>query len=109
MPRDHRRGAHEPRPVARLRNAEAALSKRVRIALVAFGIAIPATARAQHHHGGDPPRDDEAESRAFGVGVALIAARYDTTLYGGDYQAVMPTVRWAHRDIVVSAALPIYR
>lgn len=78
-------------------------------ALIVVGIAIPATARAQHHHGGDPPRDGDAEAHAFGVGVALIAARYDTELYGGDYQAVMPTVRWAHRDVVVSAALPIYR
>lgn len=83
--------------------------RQLAVALIVVGIAIPATARAQHHHGGDPPRDDDAAAHAFGVGVALIAASFDTELYAGDYQAVMPTARFAYRSIVVSAALPIYR
>jgi hypothetical protein len=84
-------------------------TRAIAIVLGAFlGVGMPAVAHAQHHHGGDLPAGDDPQ-RSFGVGIALIAASFDTELYAGDYQAVAPTVRWANKRVAVSASLPVYR
>jgi len=54
---------------------------------------------------------DHAWLAADGVAasVSLVAARFDTMLYGGDYQGVVPALRWSHDRFAVGAMAPLYR
>ena len=65
------------------------------------------TAYAQHHHGMET--QPEAESDAFGAGIALIAATYDTTSYSGNYEGVLPSVRWSRPRFSAGVAAGFYR
>lgn len=63
-------------------------------------------AMAEHDHGSDAEVGGEA---AFGASITLVAAAYDTMLYGGDYQGISPAVRWSNARFAASASLPYYR
>ncbi len=81
----------------------------LRIAVAfALGVFSPGKARAEHAHGGGHHPAAEPVS-AFGVGVGLVAARYDTQIYGGDYQGVVPAATWMRRRLAASAAVGLYR
>jgi hypothetical protein len=66
---------------------------------IAFG---SRSGRADHDHAW-PATDGVAAS------VSLVAARFDTMLYGGDYQGVVPALRWTHDRYAVGAMTPLYR
>jgi len=59
--------------------------------------------RADHAH---VARDDRA---GLAASLSLVAARFDTMLYGGDYEGVVPALRWTHDRFAVGATAPLYR
>ena len=62
-----------------------------RIGLLALlGTCVPAIARAEHHHDGSHAHGASVGS-SFAAGVGLVAARFDTMTYIGDYQGVLPS------------------
>jgi len=74
--------------------------------LLVAGLLVSRQGRADHDQhiplsAEDPP--------SFGASVSLIAARFDTMLYGGDYQGVIPAMSWSRGRIELSAGLPLYR
>lgn len=77
-------------------------------AVVIFGVFAPGPVRAEHDHGGHH-HTDAAPASSFGVGVGVVAARYDTTIYVGDYQGVIPTVSWMRGRFGASATVGLYR
>lgn len=56
-------------------------------------------------HGAPAPEP----SSMFQAGVALVAARYETVTFGGDYQGVVPTVAWQRGRFSASATAGLYR
>jgi hypothetical protein len=46
---------------------------------------------------------------SFGAGVGLVAARYDTEIYAGDYQGVLATLSWTRGRFGASAGMGAYR
>jgi hypothetical protein len=78
------------------------------MAALALGAFAPGTARAEHDHGGGHHHPVETVS-SFGAGVGLVAATYDTEVYVGDYQGVLPTVSWMRGRFGASAAVGAYR
>lgn len=66
-----------------------------------------APAFAQHHHGMET--QPEASHDVIGAGVSLIAASYDTMNYSGNYQGVLPSVRWARPRYSAGVAAGFYR
>ena len=66
-----------------------------------------APAFAQHHHGMEA--QPEASRDVFGAGVALIAASFDTMTYGGNYEGVLPSVRWSRPRFGVAVTAGFYR
>lgn len=74
------------------------------IACLAFA---SGTAYAQHHH--EMEDHPAGGTDAFGVGVALVAASFDTMTYAGNYQGVLPSVRWSRPRYGVAVTTGIYR
>lgn len=73
-----------------------------------IALAVAATsARAEHDHGATTGDDDHAPS-SFGAGVTLLAARFATAMYAGDYEAVVPNASWVGGRLALGAALPLY-
>jgi hypothetical protein len=68
---------------------------------------LPGTAAADHQHGMVTGETKGASS--FSAGLSLVAAKYDTMEYGGDYQGVVPAVRWANHRFSASANFGAYR
>lgn len=66
------------------------MSVRVPIALVIVLACAPAY--AQHDHGGHEKVD---VAKPFAATVALVAASFDTMLYLGNYEGILPSARWA--------------
>src|SRR4051812_7985908 len=84
----------------------------IRIAAVAaLGLLASGTARAEHDHGGGNhhPAEAAAPGSMFTAGVGLVAARYDTDVYLGDYQGVVPAVAWIRGRFGASANLGMSR
>ncbi|MEO7093717.1 MAG: hypothetical protein ABI175_10735 [Polyangiales bacterium] len=77
-------------------------------AALALGAFASGSARAEHEHGGGHHHPVEALT-SFGAGVGLVAARYDTEVYAGDYQGVLPTLSWMRGRFGASAAVGAYR
>ncbi len=77
-------------------------------AALAVGAVAPGFARAEHEHGGGHHHPADAVS-SFGAGVGLVAARYDTEVYAGDYQGVLPTVSWVRGRFGASVGVGAYR
>jgi hypothetical protein len=66
-------------------------------------VGVAGSARAEHNH------MDHQTVRELGVGVALVAASFDTMLYLGNYQGVLPTVQWSRKRYGVAASASVYR
>lgn len=91
----------------------------LRIAVAfALGVFGPGKARAEHAHGGgghhhchscEMPEAAEPVTSTFRAGLGLVAARYDTQIYGGDYQGVVPAASWMRGRLGASAAIGLYR
>ena len=75
---------------------------------VTLGAFAPGSARAEHDHGGGHHHSVETVS-SFGAAVGLVAARYDTEVYVGDYQGVLPALSWMRGRFGASAAVGAYR
>src|SRR5262245_51893632 len=69
-------------------------------------VLAPASASADHQHG---MVTGAGEGSSVSAGVSLIAAQFDTMDYGGDYQAVVPAMRWAGGRFAAAANIGIYR
>ncbi|MBA3459457.1 MAG: hypothetical protein H0T46_05825 [Deltaproteobacteria bacterium] len=69
---------------------------------IAVGVFSPASMRAEHDHGGENHPSGAARSK-LGAGVGLVAARYNTPLYLGDYQGIVPHVTWSRGRFAASA------
>lgn len=78
----------------------------VRLGVIA-ALMAPAVVRAEHDHG-EVPRQTTGE-HPFAASVGLVAARYETMLFVGDYQGVIPGLRWTRGRITASAQLGMYR
>lgn len=52
---------------------------------------------------------DHTGASAFGAGVTMVAASYDSMLYVGNYQGVQPAVSWANPRFAVGASGAFYR
>ena len=76
---------------------------------IAVGVLAPVSARAEHDHGGGHHHADAAVESKFGAGAGLVAARYNTPLYLGDYQGVVPKVTWTYGRVAASANIGMYR
>jgi hypothetical protein len=65
-----------------------------------------APAYAQHDHGGHEHID---AARPFAATVALVAASFDTMLYLGNYEGVIPSVSWTNGRFSASVTGSAYR
>lgn len=75
---------------------------------LSIAILLPsAPAFAQHDHAHDD--HDVTEPAAFGAGVALVAATFDTMLYAGNYEGILPSVRWSNARFAAIASTGLYR
>ncbi len=74
----------------------------------ALGGLAPGAARAEHDHGGGHHHPVDTVS-SFAASVGLVAARYDTEVYAGDYQGVLPALGWMRGRFGASAAVGAYR
>ncbi len=77
-------------------------------AVVSLGPVAPGDARAEHDHGGGHHHATGTPS-SFGAGIGLVAARYDTEIFVGDYQGVLPSVMWMRGRFGVAANVGLYR
>ncbi|HUS28982.1 MAG TPA: hypothetical protein VMZ53_10735 [Kofleriaceae bacterium] len=75
--------------------------------IVVFLALASAPAFAQHHHGmeshSEEPRD------VFGAGVAFVAASFETMDYVGNYEGVLPSVRWSRPRFGAGVTAGFYR
>jgi hypothetical protein len=67
-----------------------------------------APAFAQHDHAHDD-HHGAATDAAFGAGVSVVAASYDTKYYVGDYQGIVPQARWSDARFAVIASGAVHR
>ncbi|CAN5899980.1 hypothetical protein BH11MYX3_BH11MYX3_11090 [soil metagenome] len=77
-------------------------------ALFAMGQLASGEARAEHDHGGGHHHSAGTPS-SFGAGVGLVVARYDTDVFIGDYQGVLPSVMWMRGRFGATANVGLYR
>ncbi len=81
-----------------------------RIGLAALLGVLPRGAQADHDHGGHHHMmGDLAEESSFAAGVQILAARFDTMTFVGDYQGVVPSLQWSRGRFGASANLGLYR
>ncbi len=88
---------------------------------LALGLGASRIARAEHNHGGlrpqhhapdHPPHHERVEEVArssFAAGVQLVAARFNTQTYIGDYQGLTPSLAWSRARLAASANTGLYR
>jgi hypothetical protein len=67
--------------------------------------AASSVARADHAHA--PAHEEHAHELA--ASVSLVAARFDTLLFDGDYQGLVPALQLTHGRYAVAASAPVYR
>ena len=65
-------------------------------------------ARAQHHHEVDTD-EQSFDEQSFAAGVTMLAATFETLLYAGNYQGIMPSLRWANDRFGAGASASAYR
>ena len=70
------------------------------------GCLAPAVARADHHDAEPAPTDG---SSTYDVSVTVLAATFDNSLYGGDYEGVAPAASWAIDRFAAGASWSYYR
>jgi hypothetical protein len=78
----------------------------MRCALAVAGCLIPTGAHADHH---DMAMTQDAPGSSFDASVAVLAASFSTTYYGGNYEGVVPAVGWANDRLGVGASWAYYR
>lgn len=71
--------------------------------MICVALIAPRSGWADHVHG--VPGDAEG----FAASVALVAARYHTLFYGGDYEGVVAALRFTHDRFAVGVAVSLYR
>jgi hypothetical protein len=76
--------------------------------LAALIVMAPAMAMAEHHHHGMVAGGTE-EGSSFAAGLSLVAANFDTMEYGGEYQGLVPSVRWSRGRFAASTSMGMYR
>lgn len=73
-----------------------------------FSIAVlvltASSARAEHSHA-----VDGGSASTFGASVTMLAASYDTTLYAGNYEGVVPGLHWSNKRFAAGTNLALYR
>ena len=74
--------------------------------LVALSLCLASPAFADHDHGAHVSHDGGA---AIEAKVSLVAARYSTTSYLGDYQGITPALRYSRGIASVGANASLYR
>lgn len=88
-----------------------------------LGYSAQQTARAEHNHGGmdahhhdhdpdHPQRDNDLDKTAgssFAAGVQLVAARFETRTFVGDYQGLAPSLAWFRGWAAASVNMGLYR
>lgn len=70
-------------------------------------VGLAGSARAQHHH--MEPAHEDGPHHELGVGIALVAATFDTMSFVGNYQGALPSVQWSHGRYGVAASTGVYR
>ncbi len=78
------------------------------VTLVALVVMAPAMALAEHHHGMVAGGVEEQGS-SFAASISLVAATFDNMEYGGEYQGLVPAVRWSRGRFAASANAGMYR
>lgn len=78
------------------------LDRTVTVACALLGVLSARSARADHGHA-------QPAGGGFSASLSLVAARFDTMLYTGDYEGVVPALRWTHARFAVAATAPLYR
>jgi hypothetical protein len=79
------------------------------VRIIVFLAFASGTAFAQHHHGMETqPQSGDAHD-VFGAGVALVAASFETMDYGGNYQGLLPSLRWSRPRFGAAITAGYYR
>ena len=74
--------------------------------VIAIAIALgSSSAWAEHDH----HAVDHGDDSAFGAGVTMVAASYETMFYAGNYQGVQPGASWSNRRFAIGASAALYR
>ena len=79
-----------------------------RIAAIAL-LGVTSVARAEHQHAMEHHDEADADRSAFGADVSVVAAAFDTMSYVGNYQGVIPALRWANARFGAGASVSMYR
>ena len=84
-----------------------------RTVIVHLSIAVlliaSAPAFAQHDHGADEHHHGPAHVSLVAARAAIVAASFDTMLYLGSYEGVLPNVRWSRDRFAAVATGGLYR
>ena len=78
----------------------------MRLFIAGLVVLTAGSARAEHAHG--MHHGDDAE-HVFGAGIAMVAASFDTMLYGGNYQGLLPSLHWSRGRFAAGASTGLYR
>lgn len=65
------------------------------------------SARADHVH--TMEHQGEGGGNAFGAGITMLAASFDTMLYGGNYQGILPAFQWSNDRFGAGVSAALYR
>jgi hypothetical protein len=74
--------------------------------LVAVGAG---SARADHDHGAHGGHGGDAAAPGVSVSIGVLAARYRSTLFAGDYQGTRVGAAWSAERLAIAAAITGYR
>jgi hypothetical protein len=77
---------------------------RMRLYIVGALALSASSASADHDHA-----VDHGGTSAFGAGVTMVAASFDTMFYVGNYQGVQPALTWANERFAAGASAALYR
>jgi hypothetical protein len=75
-----------------------------RLATVGVLLLSTSPARADHSHAGH-----HSNESVFGAGLTIVAASYDSLLYTGNYQGIVPQVTWANQRFAAGVNASLYR
>ncbi len=89
----------------RVRNPKGDVSRTIHMRLWIAGVLLCAsTAHADHGHGAN-----HGGPSGFGAGVSMVAASFDTMLYTGNYQGIVPSLTWSNERFGLGTTVPFYR
>jgi hypothetical protein len=84
-------------------------SKLIAILAGLAGVVAPRGAAGEHDHGAPHDDRDGHAPQTFVVGVGLVAATYDQTLYTGDYQGATLAAGWTRGRVGLGASAAWYQ